>query len=137
MPIPFEAVELPLDLLNEIDVEVGSEQREAFLVEASQAELRRRRMRESQDGAKNGNSETWMGVSHPGLAKTPTEDEQVPWEVRRLRLLEFLEDIKNNGPVWKDEDHPELANGSYAWVRSLRDGSERRLDDLEARRTEE
>jgi hypothetical protein len=22
---------------------------------------------------------------------------------------------------WKDEDHPELANGSYEWVRKIRD----------------
>ncbi len=38
-------------------------------------------------------------------------------EVRRRRLLQFLQD---DTPAWKDEDHPELANGTYAWVRSLR-----------------
>jgi hypothetical protein len=40
-------------------------------------------------------------------------------ELKRRRLLAFL---SSDEPAWKDEDHPELANGTYAWVRSLRDG---------------
>jgi hypothetical protein len=43
-------------------------------------------------------------------------------EVRRRRLLEIL---SNPEPIWKDEDHPELAEGSDAWVRKLRDEGER------------
>ena len=39
-------------------------------------------------------------------------------EVRRLRLLQILSDPT---PIWKDEDHPELAQGSDAWVRRIRD----------------
>src|SRR2546421_12683664 len=35
-------------------------------------------------------------------------------EVRRQRLLQFLQ---NKEAVWKDEDHPELAEGAAAWVR--------------------
>ncbi len=38
-------------------------------------------------------------------------------EVQRRQLLQFLQ---NEEPAWKDENHPELANGSAAWVRSLR-----------------
>ena len=38
-------------------------------------------------------------------------------EVQRRQLLHFLQ---NEEPVWKDEDHPELAEGTYGWVRSLR-----------------
>ena len=38
-------------------------------------------------------------------------------ELRRRRLLAFLKDEQ---PAWKDEDHPELAGGTVAWVRSLR-----------------
>lgn len=37
--------------------------------------------------------------------------------VRRARLLQILESDK---PIWKDEDHPELAEGSAAWVRKIR-----------------
>ena len=38
--------------------------------------------------------------------------------VNRRRLLAFLSSDK---PIWKDEDHPELANGAEAWVRNMRD----------------
>ena len=40
--------------------------------------------------------------------------------VNRTRLLQFL---NSKEPIWKDEDHPELAQGSEAWVRQLRDES--------------
>ncbi len=39
-------------------------------------------------------------------------------EIRRRRLLQILSDPK---PVWRDEDHPELAEGAAAWVRKMRD----------------
>ena len=42
--------------------------------------------------------------------------------VRRKRLLEFLE---SKEPVWKDEDHPEVANGSAEWVHKMRRESDR------------
>jgi hypothetical protein len=42
-------------------------------------------------------------------------------EVRRHRLLQFLE---SKDPAWKDQDHPELADGSGKWVRKLRAESE-------------
>ena len=38
-------------------------------------------------------------------------------EVRKRRLLAFIED---DTPAWKDEDHPELADGAYAWVKKMR-----------------
>jgi hypothetical protein len=38
-------------------------------------------------------------------------------ELKRRHLLAFL---NQSEPVWRDEDHPELAGGSEAWVRSLR-----------------
>jgi hypothetical protein len=50
--------------------------------------------------------------------------------LRKKRLLEFLRDPE---PAWKEEDHPELANGTYAWVRSLRQESEVRLRKIEER----
>ena len=75
----------------EIDLEVGSEQRQAFVVEAAGAELRRRRMQK------------------------------------------FLTEMKNGPPAWIDEDHPELVDGSGAWVRKIRAESEQRMEKLEAR----
>lgn len=39
-------------------------------------------------------------------------------EVNRRRLLQML---SNPEPIWKDEDHPELADGAEAWVRRMRD----------------
>ncbi len=39
-------------------------------------------------------------------------------ELKRCQLLAFLQ---SDEPVWKDEDHPELAAmGTEAWVRKLR-----------------
>ncbi len=49
-------------------------------------------------------------------------------ELNRRKLLAFLE---SDVPAWRDEDHPELANGSAAWVRSLRQESDARIDRLE------
>lgn len=39
-------------------------------------------------------------------------------EVNRRRLLSMLSSPE---PMWKDEDHPELADGAEAWVRRMRD----------------
>jgi len=43
--------------------------------------------------------------------------ETVRAELQRRKLLEFL---RSDEPIWRDEDHPELAGGSEAWIRSLR-----------------
>lgn len=43
-------------------------------------------------------------------------------EVRRKKLLDFL---SSNEPAWKDENHPELADGAAKWVRKLRAESDR------------
>lgn len=48
-------------------------------------------------------------------------------EVRRQKLLKFL--VENRGkPIWRDEDHPEFADGTDAWVKSVREGWETRLN---------
>jgi hypothetical protein len=39
-------------------------------------------------------------------------------EVNRRRLLKMLSSPE---PIWKEEDHPELAQGAEAWVRRMRD----------------
>ena len=43
--------------------------------------------------------------------------------VRRKKLLRFLE---SDAPVWKDADHPELSRSTGAWVRNLRQESDKR-----------
>lgn len=79
-------INLPEELIEEIDSLVGSGSLEAFLVETAQAEVRRRQ-----------------------LSKT-------------------LETLRLDGPIWKDEDHPELvALGTEGWVRALRQESDERL----------
>jgi hypothetical protein len=47
-------------------------------------------------------------------------------EVQRRKLLRFLESER---PAWKAEDHPELAGGAGAWVRQLRQQSEKHGSD--------
>jgi hypothetical protein len=49
-------------------------------------------------------------------------------EIRRRKLLQFLE---SEEPAWKDEDHPELARGSTAWVRGLRQEGKTRSATIE------
>ena len=44
--------------------------------------------------------------------------------IRRKRMLQFLD---NDEPVWKEADHPELKQGSAAWVRKLQRENESRL----------
>jgi len=47
--------------------------------------------------------------------------EKMTATVKRERLLNFLEELKNSPPIWKDEDHPELAKlGTAAWVKKQR-----------------
>ena len=46
--------------------------------------------------------------------------------VHRRRLLQILSDPE---PIWKDEDHPELAQGSDVWVRQLREEDERQREE--------
>jgi len=36
--------------------------------------------------------------------------------------------------AWKDEDHPELKDGSAAWVRQMRSESEKRAEQIEQHR---
>ena len=50
--------------------------------------------------------------------------EIVEREVRRQKLLRALDDAAG---CWKDEDHPELKDGSAAWVKELPTGGEARL----------
>jgi hypothetical protein len=50
--------------------------------------------------------------------------EIVEREVRRQKLLRAVDEAAG---CWKDEDHPELKNGSAAWVKQLRTGGEARL----------
>ncbi len=42
--------------------------------------------------------------------------------VNKRHLLDILNSPE---PVWKDEDHPELAEGSAAWIRRMRDEDDR------------
>jgi hypothetical protein len=52
-------------------------------------------------------------------------------EINRRKILAFLE---RGEVIWKDEDHPELAEGSYKWVRALRDEDNKRFEKIMARR---
>ena len=48
-------------------------------------------------------------------------------EIKRRRLLTAL---SHPEPAWKDEDHPELAEGAAAWVRRMRD-DDNQIEDEE------
>ena len=47
-------------------------------------------------------------------------------ELRRRRLLAFL---GSDAPVWEDGEHPEMVEGTAAWVRSLRQENEVRMPE--------
>jgi hypothetical protein len=43
--------------------------------------------------------------------------------IRRVNILlrrKLFQALESGEPAWKDSDHPELAEGSGAWVRRLR-----------------
>lgn len=51
--------------------------------------------------------------------------ETIAREVKRRKLLAFLQ---SEEPVWRDEDHPELAAmGTIEWARALRNETSTRL----------
>ena len=52
-------------------------------------------------------------------------------EIKRRHLLEVF---KTEGPIWKDEDHPELKDGSSEWVRKMRAESEARFVRIQQQR---
>ena len=45
-------------------------------------------------------------------------------ELRRRKLLSFL---RSPEPVWKEKNHPELANGTASWVKIIRSESDHRI----------
>jgi hypothetical protein len=49
-------------------------------------------------------------------------------EIKRRRLLEVF---KTEVPIWKDEDHPELKDGAWEWVRKMRAESEARFEKIQ------
>ncbi len=42
--------------------------------------------------------------------------------------------LRKSAGAWKDEDHPELQQGSEAWVRQMRTESEGRFQQIQQRR---
>lgn len=50
-------------------------------------------------------------------------------ELKRRKLLTFL---ASKGPVMKDEDHPEFAEGTKAWVERIRLENETRMTVFES-----
>jgi hypothetical protein len=52
-------------------------------------------------------------------------------ELRRRKLLAFLHSKEQ---VLSDEDHPELADGSAAWVHKLRSEGEKRISKAASRK---
>jgi hypothetical protein len=42
--------------------------------------------------------------------------------------------LRSGKGAWKDEDHPELKDGSAEWVRLMRAECEKRFEQIEQRR---
>jgi hypothetical protein len=57
---------------------------------------------------------------------------------REIKLRRQREALWAAAVAWTDEEHPELADGAYAWVRKIRSldavRESERLDSLERRR---
>ena len=56
-------------------------------------------------------------------------------EAAQEKLMRFrqIAALKAAAGAWKDEDHPELKQGSAKWVRKMRQESDRRLKKVTAR----
>ena len=53
---------------------------------------------------------------------------------REIKLRRQREALRETAGAWKDEDHPELAQGAAAWVRQRRSLDSPRFEELERRR---
>jgi hypothetical protein len=53
---------------------------------------------------------------------------------REIRRREQLQAVEEAAGCWKDELHPELAGGSEAWIRQMRQESEARRQRLQQQR---
>lgn len=49
---------------------------------------------------------------------------------RELRRRQQLEALQSTAGSWKDEDHPELADGAESWIREMRQGATERLERI-------
>ena len=53
---------------------------------------------------------------------------------REVRRREQREALREAAGSWKDEDHPELADGADKWVREMRQESVKRFEKIQQRR---
>ena len=53
---------------------------------------------------------------------------------REIKLRHQRQALREAAGAWKSEDHPELAEGSDAWIREIRSLDSRRFEELERRR---
>ena len=53
-----------------------------------------------------------------------------------LQRCEQLAALEGAAKCWKDENHPELANGSEAFIRELRDRATHRLEEIRLQTSE-
>ena len=56
---------------------------------------------------------------------------------REIRRREQRDALREAAGSWKDEDHPELAEGADKWVQQMRQESVRRLEKIEHQREAE
>ena len=68
-------------------------------------------------------------VGKRGRSAFLTELAQREIKLRRQRLA-----LRETAGAWKSEDHPELAQGTEAWIREIRSLDARRFEELERRR---
>jgi hypothetical protein len=50
---------------------------------------------------------------------------------REIKIRHQREALRETAGAWKDQDHPELAQGAAAWVRQMRALDNGRLEELE------
>ena len=55
---------------------------------------------------------------------------------REVRRREQREALREAAGSWKDEDHPELAEGADKWVREMRQESVKRFEKIQRREAE-
>lgn len=56
---------------------------------------------------------------------------------REIRRREQRDALREAAGTWKDDDHPELAEGADKWVRQIRQESVRRFEKIEQHREAE
>lgn len=77
---------------------------------------------------------TWLPTSTGWSANSRRSAFLTELAQREIKIRRQREALRETAGAWKSEDHPELAQGSAAWIRQMCGRDNQRFEELERRR---